>query len=71
MTINEIITIIDVLVITTYYFYLHCYVDFKMRRAESGEGRGQGEKKARKKQQTRQKNEAAIIIEDFFVHPTY
>jgi len=69
MTINEIITIIYVLVITTYYFYLHCYVDFKMRRGERGEDREK--KKARKKQQTRQKNEAAIIIEDFFVHPTY
>ena len=46
MTINEIITIIDVLVITTYYFYLHCYVDFKMRRAERGEDK---EKKSAKK----------------------
>ena len=45
MTINEIITIIDVLVITTYYFYLHCYVDFKMRLGERT-GRKKSAKKA-------------------------
>lgn len=70
MTINEIITIIYVLVITTYILFLFTLL-CRFQNAKGGEGRGQGEKKARKKQQTRQRNEAAIIIEDFFVHPTY